>query len=223
LTQTKPGVHGSAASKDDLRDFMAVWPDLVRDMTEYTKRFESKLTPKWFAKSLQYNVPNGKKNRGLMLVLAYKMLAQNGELTEENVRLAQCLGWCVEMLQSVFLMNDDIMDGSETRRGHACWYKLDEIGYSGINDAMMIENGIYFLLNKYFKDKEYYTKLVELFHEISFITTVGQLQDVRTAGTDVTTFTMDKYKTIVANKTSYYTFYLPVALAMHMAGCKGKF
>lgn len=80
---------------------MGVWPDLVRDLTDYAKKYETNGTPKWFAKSLQYNVPNGKKNRGLALVLAYKMLAQSGEVNEKNLRLAQYLGWCVEMLQSV--------------------------------------------------------------------------------------------------------------------------
>lgn len=210
----------SAASKDELREFMGIWPDLVRDLTEYAKKFQTNSAPKWFAKSLQYNVPNGKKNRGLALVLAYKMLAQSSELTEENLRLAQTLGWCVEMLQSVFIMADDIMDGSETRRGHKCWYKLDDVGLCAINDSMMVENGIYHLLKKYFSDKEYYLELIDLFHEVTFITTIGQLQDLKTAGGDVTTFTMEKYKTIVANKTAYYSFYLPVALAMHMAGFK---
>lgn len=57
----------SAASKDELREFMGVWPDIVRDLTEYAKKFDSNSTPKWYAKSLQYNVPNGKKNRGLAL------------------------------------------------------------------------------------------------------------------------------------------------------------
>lgn len=84
----------------------------------------------------------------------------------------------------------------------------------------MVENGIYFLLKKYFSDKEYYNQVVDLFHEVTFITTIGQLQDLKTAGGDVTTFEMEKYKTIVANKTAYYSFYLPVALAMHMAGFK---
>lgn len=199
---------------------MGVWPDMVRDLADYSKKYEVNMAPKWFAKSLQYNVPNGKKNRGLALVLAYKMLAQNSELTEENLRLAHCLGWCVELLQSVFILADDVMDGSETRRGHKCWYKVEEVGLCAINDSMMIENGIYHLLKKYFGDKEYYNNLVDLFHEITFITTVGQLQDVSTAGGDVSTFTMEKYKSIVANKTAYYTFYLPVALAMHMAGYK---
>jgi farnesyl diphosphate synthase len=31
---------------------------------------------------------------------------------------------------------------------------------------------------------------------------------------------MERYKTIVANKTAYYSFYLPVAIAMHMTGYK---
>lgn len=201
---------------------MAVWPDLVRDLTDYAKKYEIDAAPKWFAKSLQYNCPNGKKNRGLALVLAYKMLSPSAELTEENLRLAQTLGWCVEMLQSVFIMADDIMDGSETRRGHKCWYKVDDVGLCAINDSMMIENGIYFLLKKYFGDKEYYNQIVDLFHEVTFITTIGQLQDLKTAGGDVTTFSMEKYKTIVANKTAYYSFYLPVCLAMFMSGFKGK-
>lgn len=49
--------------------------------------------------ALQYNVPRGKKNRGLATVLAYKTLVSDpSQLTEENVRLAHYLGWCVEMV-----------------------------------------------------------------------------------------------------------------------------
>lgn len=55
---------------------------------------------------------------------------------------------------------------------------------------MMIENGVYYLLKKYFSDKAYYNELVDLFHEVTFITTVGQMQDLKTAGADISTFTM---------------------------------
>lgn len=49
--------------------------------------------------ALQYNVPGGKKNRGLATVLAYKSLVgDEALLTPENVRLAHYLGWCVEMV-----------------------------------------------------------------------------------------------------------------------------
>uniref|UniRef100_T1H694 Uncharacterized protein n=1 Tax=Megaselia scalaris TaxID=36166 RepID=T1H694_MEGSC len=52
---------------------------------------------------------------------------------------------------------------------------------------------------------------------IIFITTAGQANDLQTSSKSVDCFNMDTYKRIAANKTSYYTFYLPVALAMNMA------
>lgn len=49
-------------------------------------------------KVLQYNVPKGKKNRALALVYAYKILASRDQLSEDNIRLARILGWCVELV-----------------------------------------------------------------------------------------------------------------------------
>lgn len=87
--------------------------------------------------------------------------------------------------------------------------------FSTSSDSMMIESGIYYLLKKYFSTKSYYVNILELFHEITFITTVGQHSDLETAKKrDVSTFTMEKYKSIVCNKTSFYSFYLPVALVI---------
>ncbi|XP_037948253.1 farnesyl pyrophosphate synthase-like [Teleopsis dalmanni] len=141
-------------------------------------------------------------------------------LTPENIKLAQYLGWCVEMLQSFLIIYDDIMDASTTRRGQPCWYKMENVGLTAINDAIMIENGIYTLLKKHFGHLSCYNELLELFHEITFITSCGQSLDLLNSKNNVTAFTMDTYKSIVANKTAYYTFYLPFALAMHLAGYK---
>lgn len=47
---------------------------------------------------LQYNVPGGKKNRGLALVVSYKQLGDPKTLTPENIKLANIMGWCVEMV-----------------------------------------------------------------------------------------------------------------------------
>lgn len=193
--------------------------DLVRDLTEKTRKYNTAEAALWFAKALQYNVPCGKKNRGLVTVLAYKTLVDDGDLTEKNLRRVRYLGWCVEMLQSMLLITDDVMDQSQTRRGQPCWYRRDGVGLMALNDALMIENGIYFVLRKHFAKKEYYVELLELFHEAMMITTVGQSLDMQAAGKrPAEAFTMDRYKAIVHHKTAFYTFYLPVALAMHMAG-----
>lgn len=48
--------------------------------------------------ALQYNVPRGKLNRGLATVVAYKTLCNPSALTPANVRRANYLGWCVELV-----------------------------------------------------------------------------------------------------------------------------
>lgn len=111
-----------------------------------------------------------------------------------------------------------MMDESETRRGQPCWHKVEDVKLTAINDAIMIENCIFYILKKHFSHLDCYIKLVELFHETMLITTIGQSLDLQTAHKDVSYFTMDRYKSIVDHKTAYYTFYLPVALAMHLAG-----
>ncbi|XP_055917258.1 farnesyl pyrophosphate synthase [Eupeodes corollae] len=220
LNYSMPLAARATVSKDESRDFMAVFPDLVRELTEKANEYNAKQASKWFAKALQYNVPRGKKNRGLLTVLTYKKLVSEDQLTPENIKNAQYLGWCVEMLQSMFIIADDIMDGSTTRRGQVCWHKLDDVGMTAINDSLMIENAIFTILKNHFRQSEAYADLLDLFHEVIFITTCGQSLDLLTANKDISSFTMDKYKSIVANKTAYYSFYLPFALAMHLAGFK---
>ncbi|KAL7735608.1 hypothetical protein ACLKA6_009565 [Drosophila palustris] len=207
-------------SKDESRDFMSVFPDVVRDLTNATKTYNCNDAAKWFAQVLQYNVPRGKKNRGILTVLTYKNLMSPQDLTAENIKLAQYLGWCVEMLQSFLVISDDVMDNSTTRRGQKCWHKVENVGLSAINDALMIENALYSLLKQHFSHLDCYVALMELFHEISFITTCGQSLDLLNSNKRVSDFTMENYKAIVDNKTAYYSFYLPFALAMHLAGYK---
>ncbi|XP_034476789.1 farnesyl pyrophosphate synthase [Drosophila innubila] len=207
-------------SKDESRDFMSVFPDVVRDLTNATKSYNCNDAAKWFAQVLQYNVPRGKKNRGILTVLTYKNLVRSEDLTPENIKLAQYLGWCVEMLQSFFIISDDVMDNSTTRRGQKCWHKVENVGLTAINDALMIENALYSLLKQHFSHLDCYVALMELFHEIAFITTCGQSLDLLNSNKRVSDFTMENYKAIVDNKTAYYSFYLPFALAMHLAGYK---
>jgi farnesyl diphosphate synthase len=113
------------------------------------------------------------------------------------------------------------MDDSKTRRGAPCWYLMPDVGMIAINDAFMLESAIYILLKKYFRQDKSYVDLLELFHEVTFQTELGQTCDLLTAPedkVDLDNFSMEKYTFIVIFKTAYYSFYLPVALALYYCG-----
>jgi farnesyl diphosphate synthase len=140
--------------------------------------------------------------------------------SEEYFRPA-LLGWMIELLQAFFLVSDDIMDSSKTRRGNPCWYLAPKVGMIAINDAFMLEAAIYVLLKKHFRQEKSYIDMVELFHEVTFQTECGQLCDLLTAPEDdvnLDNFSLEKFTFIVIYKTAYYSFYLSVALALHYNG-----
>jgi farnesyl diphosphate synthase len=106
--------------------------------TEFIEAFESKIYPDLIEELKTFNLPQdgiiycqtmlketilgGKMNRGLTVASALSSIVGK-ELTTAQQFDAHCLGWCIEMLQAFFLIQDDIMDSSITRRGAPCWYR----------------------------------------------------------------------------------------------------
>ena len=169
---------------------------------------------------LKYNVPYGKRTRGLTVVSSY-LLIKNGTVSEQEENMILSLGWAVEILQASFLVADDIMDQSETRRGQLCWYKKPGVGLSAVNDSLILESCVFSLLKKHCRGAPFYVDLMELFHSVIVNTEMGQSLDMLTSEqptVDFNLFTMDRYESIVAYKTAFYSFYLPVAIAMYSAG-----
>ncbi|XP_026821064.1 farnesyl pyrophosphate synthase-like [Rhopalosiphum maidis] len=215
-----PVLIGTSINKDELGDFMAVFPDIVKDLTDNGLNLDVPDVNKWLEKLLHYNVPGGKNNRGLTLVLSFKMLSSPSDQTDENLKLSYILGWCVEILQAYQLVLDDIMDNAITRRGRPCWYRHNDNGLIAVNDGILLEQAIYQLLKKYFKDKPYYKHILELFYDVTMKSAMGQCLDMLTAKSfkskKLEKYTMDNYTAIVKYKTAYYSFFLPVCLAMRM-------
>ncbi|XP_071955179.1 farnesyl pyrophosphate synthase-like isoform X2 [Antedon mediterranea] len=168
---------------------------------------------------IDYNVFGGKMNRAMIVLSSFNLLASPDQLTDKNQQKAVLLGWCVELLQACFLVADDIMDQSTMRRGKPCWYKINGVGLSGFNDAFLLYSSIHSILRSNFKDDPCYIYLVELFEKVLQQTTIGQSLDLLTSpigNTDLTRFTEERYDAIVKWKTGFYSFYMPVALALYL-------
>ena len=177
---------------------------------------------------INYTVNGGKMTRGLTAMKVNKIFAESSgrKLTDKERVKSAALGWCIEFLQAFFLVADDIMDSSVTRRGNPCWYKLPDVKMVAINDSFILESCVYKILKRYFGNDDYYHQLVDLFLEVTRQTEVGQLLDLTSqpldGRIDLKRFTMERYRSIVKYKTAFYTFYLPVALGMIVAGVKDR-
>ena len=226
--------------KADFRAYFDSFKAEVR--AELTPRFEMPAEAvAYLERMMQYNVPHGKLNRGLAVVdcariiHAAKRRAMGAACPALDLRRVAVLGWCVEWMQAAFLVADDVMDNSYTRRGQACWFRVKEVGVVAINDAWLLLSQVNRLLLKYFGPEEAgnagfglraYSLLVDLFAEVAYQTELGQMLDLTTqppeAPLDLSLFTLERYKLIVRYKTAYYTFYLPVALGMITNGVTGS-
>lgn len=214
----------------EYESLQAIFPELLQSFIAFL-RDDYQMSPSILARTermIKYNVLGGKLNRGIMVLYAMEDLCKNQNIpaSADRTRKAQVMAWCIEILQAEFLVADDIMDGSITRRGQPCWYKNPEIGLDASNDAMLLDSFLYFLLEHELQSEgARYVTIVQLFWDVSMRTKMGQMMDLinqpqgREAPKDmIDHFTLELYQKIVRFKTAYYTFYLPLACGMLLCG-----
>lgn len=141
------------------------------------------------------------------------------------------VGWCVELLQSAFIVADDIMDNGITRRGKACWWvellhrhTLPGVGVgNGVNDILFLNTLIYRCTNGWFrilsntiKDRELLLNVMEFFQRATMATIVGQSLDTNHTIQQLIlhkgTSAYDLFTSISKNKTGHYSFLLPIQI-----------
>lgn len=175
----------------------------------------------YLSKMMDYTIMGGKFHRGTTVVTVYRTILGR-VLTPLEHAQACTLGWTIEFLQAFFLVADDVMDESIERRGQPCWYQVDDVQLKAINDAFLLESFVYTIVKQFFGHLPCYVSILELVLEVIQKTELGQLLGLqmpkKDEAVDFTQFTIERYQSIVRFKTAYYTFYLPVALAMSLAG-----
>ncbi|KAH9008159.1 farnesyl diphosphate synthase [Lactarius hengduanensis] len=195
--------------------YTVVRDDLLDDFRKHNMPEEA---IEYYRRSMDYNVPGGKLNRGLSVVDTVAIL-KGRELTETEYFKAAVLGWSVEWPISSFLMT--LWTRASPRRGQPCWYRMEGVGFMAVNDALILEGAIFQMIRKHFRKESYYVDIIDLLHEVSYQTEMGQLVDLITApedSVDLSKFSLARHSTIVIYKTALYSFYLPVALALLLCG-----
>lgn len=93
-------VPQSAPERVQNDEFNSLFPKLLDDLTEPNKKRGVFAMNHWYNNVLKSNVPQGKHIRGLSVAASYKLLKEQKQedITEDNIKLANILGWCVEMV-----------------------------------------------------------------------------------------------------------------------------
>lgn len=195
-------------------------------LTELETKYElPKEALEWVKKMIEYNVKGGKLNRGLTVVSVKRTIdsaAKGKALSTRDFARAAVLGWCIEWLQAFFLVADDVMDDSVTRRGQPCWFRLPNVKLIAVNDSFILESNVFQILRTHFGHEPFYATLFDLFREVTLQTEMGQLLDLTSqpmdGKIDLNRFTLERYRLIVKYKTAFYTFYLPIACGLIISG-----
>lgn len=223
-----------AQCKNQREQFMVMFPVLKHELLQ-TLRHSSELCDElslaWIDRMIDYSVPGGKLRRGLTVVMVFRSLLGVDRLTPYQMARASVLGWVIEFLQASSLVADDIMDQSQTRRSRPCWYRQEDVGMKAINDAFLLKSFAFQIVQRHFEGA-LRAHLMDLLLDVVHKTEIGQLYDLQASSCrrpsgghkenngnrNFDRFTMERYRLIVKYKTSFYSFYLPVAMGCRLAG-----
>lgn len=215
--------------------FLSVYAEVQEYLlSEMEARFEMDPNRRRYLKDMMDTTClGGKYNRGLCVVDVAEAMAKDAKADDAAMHRilhdACVCGWMVELLQAHFLVEDDIMDKSHTRRGKPCWYLHPGVtAQVAINDGLIVLAWATQMATHYFKDRSFLAEVLRVFHDVDMTTTIGQLYDVTSMvdsskldanvahgnTTDYVEFTPFNYRRIVIYKTAYYTYWLPLMMGL---------
>lgn len=140
---------------------------------------------------ITYNTSGGKEFRASL----FKLII--------NKKYSDNMSCIFELLQSAFILVDDVMDESDLRRGVECYYLKK--GMISLKYAQYLIS----ILGKILSKNKRCNDLRSLYYYIVFYTCLGQILDAMKKSRDE--YNISLYNTIAEYKTSWYTFYFPLS------------
>ncbi len=203
-----------------LESFFNELPDLLElDLSESSQQALSMLR--------EYSLRPGKRVRGSLAAFAYDY-ASESEFAESGLRL----GVAFELIQSYFLIIDDVMDRSKTRRGKPTIHELYAESSAGwasdqhttnmlaINVGLVAHHLANIVIAELPEDPKRVKVLMAQLQKNISGTTFGQIDDlVQLIGE---TFSTEDLLRKYLLKSSYYTYISPLQAGLILAGIEDK-
>lgn len=174
---------------------------------------------------LRYNILDNKMLRGSQVMHLIKSV-RGHSLTPEDEKVAQVGGLVVEFMRGWFNIEDDIMDQSKMRYGRPCWYQLEEVGISAVNDATMMSFIMLDMMRQHFRHLPCYDEVTNYMNQMNLITSFGQYIDetftrvkydpsTDRSYIDWSLYTMANYKKKIEYQTGHFDV-MPIRLGLYL-------
>ena len=234
LRQIGGAVRESLALKDRFVRFRArmlsFWPRVEAMLLDEHPWAPDEAKPH-MRRMLRYTTGSGKMHRSFLATTLLRLLVAPGAYDEEEA-LSMC--WRIELFQAFALTCDDIMDRSRLRRGQPAWWTVVPEGVA-LNDGLLLHTCAHQVLTKSVRDAGTREKLRDLTDDIAYGTCFGQHLDAVSERAPLLVADGEEeeeekgeedeelqacervYDQIVRLKTSYYSFYEPMAVAILLA------
>uniref|UniRef100_A0A2A4JF30 Farnesyl pyrophosphate synthase n=1 Tax=Heliothis virescens TaxID=7102 RepID=A0A2A4JF30_HELVI len=200
------------------RALQNVLPEVINTVLKGPKLSDLPDVRSWIRQLLEYTLCRGKLSRGVIVPAGYRMFEEPYNFSEETQHSARILGWCIEMLQTSYVIADDVIDRGTVRRGKPCWHLRPNVGVSAVNDAVLIQQCMMETLDIVFGKTPIYTDLLRYFNDAMYRATLGEHLDCATAYSkdkdNIHMLHMDHVNSIATHKTAYYSFKLPIFVAL---------
>ncbi|XP_052129088.1 farnesyl pyrophosphate synthase-like [Frankliniella occidentalis] len=200
----------------DVKDLNDYFPVVVEELLHKTTVSNASNNS---SKLLQYSF-GGKLLRATASFNVMRELT--GFTTDEEMRVSKALAWSIELSHAALLMLDDIADDAITRRGLPCWHV--QVGLRAVLDALFLQHCAVSIIETHFKG-EPYLDMLKLFQNTMFEASIGQNYDIHCTNSGVIKFdefSLQRFRDLCLHKTSHYSFYYPIAMAMFACGLTDK-
>lgn len=202
------------------------WPGVLSALTndpEIRKKLPRSVDHLKFA--METNARGGKMIRSRAVLST--MLAINQDASIDDLIVAHGVGWALDTLQGSYVIADDIMDGSKTRRNNICWHLRPEVGILATNDVLSLNTACYEILEIFASESPAFPGILRLVNKFNRNTILGECMDVQFNATpgqqpDLDKFNWENFCNILHHKTGYYTFVIPVQVGYLLAGLKDE-
>jgi len=174
----------------------------------------------------EYCLRDGKRIRPLLVVLAFDGYSLLKRKRDQVIRLSSFL----EIMHSLFLVQDDIIDKSDLRRGKKAFHIVCKEKFSKINKNatigedissvvadIMFTNSIEFIRTSGFSHR-IKDEILKLFSHTYEMTAWGQILDCLYSNPTKIPIKENIPITVSTLKTAYYTFFYPLMLGYIVSG-----